>query len=105
MNTSTDAPRIEHDANGPFLRSYNATPDGQTETVYAVEAVYENRDTDYWNPSVTAHSDEDVRDLAQTIYRAARSGDYGAVLSIRQVSRQVTIRATEWKPANPSDES
>lgn len=96
MAESTE--RIEHDATGPFVRAYNASPAGQTETVYAIEAAYQNRATDYWNPSVRPHSDEDVRDLRERLYRIARDRGYGQVYSVRQVSRTVTISASEWEP-------
>lgn len=84
---------INHDSNGPFVRSYNASTTGQTETVYAVRVRYVNGAEEFWDPQAEPHSDERVNQIRDMAYRDPRKRQ---VVSVEAVSRSITILATGW---------
>jgi hypothetical protein len=89
---------IEHDANGPFLRSHNATNAGQTEAVYAVRVKYRSGKEEFWDPQVKPHTNESVNKTRDTVYRFVnRDMKQNQVASVEAVSRTVTITATDWE--------
>lgn len=88
---------MDHDDNGPFVRSsHDATPEGQTETVFGIEVRYRNGDIEVWDTHHDQITDERERDIRQMAYR--HGGKERPIADIRQVSRRVTISATPWTP-------
>lgn len=87
---------ITHDLNGPFLRSHNASPTPQTETVYGIKATYFDGTQLVWN----THTEPRTRDHVEKLRESARwSGEkdgHGALMALDLVSREVTISATPW---------
>jgi hypothetical protein len=87
---------IEHDANGPFVRSYNATTAGQTETVYAVRVKYVSGKEEFWDVQTGAHTDKNVDKARDMAYRLMRRNEQDLIASVEAVSRTITITATDW---------
>lgn len=87
---------IDHDLNGPFVRAHCATPEPQTETVYGLEATYSDGVVEVWNTRTHPHTLDEQRGLAESARWSARHDGHGSVVSIKRVSREVTIVATEW---------
>jgi hypothetical protein len=81
--------KIEHDQNGPFVRAHNASPEAQTETVYAVEVMH-NGVAEHWDVSATPFTEKRYADTRRLAYRVKPGSD------VRRVSRTVTITASEW---------
>jgi hypothetical protein len=88
---------IEHDSNGPFVRSHAATTAGQTETVYAVQVRYLNHKEEFWDVQIKPHTDESVDAIRNMAYRGMKLDRESIVVSVRAVSRTVTITATDWE--------
>jgi hypothetical protein len=89
---------IEHDSNGPFVRSHAATTEGQTEAVYAVRVKYKSGKEEFWDPQVKPHTNESVNKTRDMAYRFVnRDMKQNQVASIEAVSRTVTITATDWE--------
>ena len=84
---------IEHDANGPFVRSYDASTAGQTETVYAVRVRYLSGKEEFWDTQVGPHSDKRLDENREMVYRYVGAKH---ISSIEAVSRSITILATDW---------
>jgi hypothetical protein len=87
---------IEHDSNSPFVRSYNATTAGQTETVYAVRVKYVSGKEEFWNVQIGAHADKSVDEARDVAYRWMRLNEQDLIASVEAVSRTITITATDW---------
>jgi hypothetical protein len=89
---------IEHDANGPFVRSHNANTDGQTETVYAIRVSNTSGKEEFWDPRAEPHTQqrfEAVRDMAYRFMN--RDAKRRQLVFVEAVSRTVTVSATDWE--------
>jgi hypothetical protein len=87
---------IEHDSNGPFVRSHAATTAGQTETVYAIRVKCVSGKEEFWDIQTGAHTDKSVDKARDMAYRLMRRNEQDLIASVEAVSRTVTVSSTDW---------
>lgn len=96
------AATLEHDENGPFVRSsWAATAEGQTETVYAIEVIRRGGKTQYYNARSRPFTADEFTETRNGLYRWMK--DEGPIMSCELVSRQVTVSATPWAALPSTD--
>lgn len=86
---------LDHGLNDSFVRAARgATPEGQTETVWAIHTRYMDGGDEWWNVQPRPFTQKEVDDFRDSMHRML--GKKRPIHSAEQVSRQVTISAAPW---------
>ena len=89
---------LKHDANGVFVRaSWEATPEPQTRTVYAVAVKLDDGTEQVWGAEAEPLSDERWIEWRRTWLHRLIEGK--RTIAARRVAREITVTGTEWRDA------